>query len=108
MGKKLLFVHGTGVCKHTSRGKAPATDLTVAEKLVREGIPEYRSRAIEPPSRIWNYHGGAIYASTSEDGGTTWHGYPNGVPASSPPIKILQVLKTRAAECGETELLKDC
>jgi hypothetical protein len=89
-------------------GKCPkGFDLTVAETLVREGVPEYRLTAAERPYRIWNYHDGAIYASRSEDGGTTWHGYPNGAPASSPPIKILRELKTRAAACGEADLLKD-
>lgn len=89
-------------------GKCPkGFDLAVAEKLVREGIPEYRSTAAERPYRIWNYYDGAIYASRSEDGGTTWHGYPNGAPAPSPPIKILKELKTRAAGLGEADLLKD-
>lgn len=81
-------------------------NLTVALTLVREGIPEFRTTVAERPYRIWNYYDGAIYASRSEDGGTTWHGYPNGLPAKPPPREILRELESRANQRGEGNQLK--
>ena len=88
-------------------GECPkAFDLNVALTLVQKGVPEFRSTTAEKPYRIWNYHEGAIYASRTQDDGTTWHGYPSGHPSEDPPRTILRKLEARARELGEEALIK--
>lgn len=81
-------------------------DLAVALNLVQQGVPEFRNTTEERPYRIWSYHAGAIYASRTQDGGTTWHGYPSGHPSDAPPRPILRQLEARALELGEEALIK--
>jgi hypothetical protein len=81
-------------------------DLTVAQELLRNGIPEFRSTTAERPFRIWAYHDGVIYAARSQDGGLSWHGYPNGQPAKEPPRAILRRLEALAEELGEGARIK--
>lgn len=88
-------------------GKCPqGFDLSIAQKLVQYGIPEFRETTSEKPYRIWNYHNGAIYIARSSDGGKTWHGFPNGYPMPEPPRPILRELEQRARESGQESKIK--
>lgn len=83
-------------------GKCPREfSLDKAMTLLQNGIPEYRKTAPEKPFRIWAYFNGAIYAARSQDGGNTWHGFPNGHPMKEPPSQIMRKLVQRACEQGE-------
>ena len=82
-------------------------DQEIALELVKSGFPEYRSTTSEKPYRVWNYHNGVIYASRSQDGGSTWHGYPSGHPSDDPPRTILRKLEARAVELGEEARIND-
>ena len=79
----------------------------VALELLQHAIPEFRSTAAEKPHRLWSYHDGVIYAARTENGGRTWHGYPNGHPKVAPPKSILKKLEQRAREIGEESRLQE-
>lgn len=88
-------------------GECPKNfDLNIAQELVRNGVPEFRNTTAEKPFRIWAYYNGAIYAARSQDGGTSWHGYPNGHPAEEPPRAILRQLEAIADGLGERTQFK--
>ncbi|WP_186061974.1 hypothetical protein [Burkholderia gladioli] len=88
-------------------GKCPrGFSLDVAAKLLEHAVPEFRDTTAERPYRLWTYHDGAVYAARSEDGGKTWHGYPNGHPMLPPPRAIMKLLEKHAEEAGEGDRLK--
>lgn len=119
--EKLQYDKGENRRKHSGRydearmvfesgnwiGKCPqGFDLSVALKLVQHGIPEFRTTTTEKPCRIWSYHDGVVYVAHSQDGGKTWHGFPNGHPMPEPPRPILRKLEQRAQELGEESRIK--
>lgn len=98
---RMVFKYGMWI------GECPkGFDLAVAADLVQCGIPEFRSTVPEKPYRIWNYYDGAIYVAYSQDGGITWHGFPNGQPQPQPPRLILRQLEQRAKGLGEEARIK--
>lgn len=89
-------------------GKCPkGFSLDNALTLLQNGIPEYRKTTPEKPFRIWTYFNGAIYTAHSQDGGNTWHGFPNGHPMSEPPRQIMLKLIQRAYDQGEEANIKE-
>lgn len=86
-------------------GKCPkGFTVEKALSLLVDGIPEFRETAPEKPFRIWSYYEGAVYASRSQDGGETWHGYP--CPFDDIPTKILRTLESRANMLNEGKRFK--
>lgn len=89
-------------------GKCPkGFSLNDAQTLLQNGIPEFRKTTAEKPYRIWAYFNGAIYAARSQDGGNTWHGFPNGHPMKEPPSQIMRQLVQRASERDEEANIKE-
>lgn len=83
-------------------GKCPKNFSSIkALELLQNGIPEFRNSITENPYRFWIYYDGVVYAARSQDGGTTWHGFPNGHPMPSPPRIVLKQLEQRARDLGE-------
>jgi hypothetical protein len=88
-------------------GKCPkGFTKTVALELVKTGFSEFRNTTNEKPYRIWNYHNGAVYAASSQDGGMTWHGYPSHLK-DRVPRGILRQLEARACEQGEKQRIHE-
>lgn len=120
--KDLVYAKGENRFKHSGKrqkahmekrgalwvGVCPkGFDHDIAQCLLQHGIPEFRSTAAEKPYRLWNYYDGTIYAARTEDGGKTWHGFPNGHPMADPPKGILRELEKRAQEAGEERQFKN-
>lgn len=115
--KDLLYDKGENRRKHLGRcdeaemayekggnwvGKCPRKfSQDVAQQLIEYGIPEFRETMPDRPCRLWTYHDGVVYVARSQDGGKTWHGFPNGHPMKEPPRAILRQLEQRAQACGE-------
>jgi hypothetical protein len=88
-------------------GKCPQNfPMETATRLLQGAIPEFRTTAAENPYRLWNYYDGAIYVARSQDGGHTWHGYPNGHPMKPPPRPVLRELERRARALKEENRMK--
>ncbi len=115
--KKLKYDKGENRHKHVGKGtnaqliyengilvgKCPkGFSFDIAQKLLENGIPEFRKTAEEKPFRIWSYYKGAIYVARSQDGGSTWHGYP----AINPPREISKKLEQLAQAQGEEKSIK--
>ena len=79
--------------------------LDVAQALLQDAIPEFRSTAAQRPYRLWTYYDGAIYVAYRSNG-DTWHACPNGLPKEEPPASILKQLEERAKKAGEEARLK--
>jgi hypothetical protein len=67
-----------------------------------EALPEYRNGQPDSPFRLWNCHDGVVYAARTDDGGTSWHGYP----AVNPPRRVERELLARATKQGYSNELK--
>jgi hypothetical protein len=84
-------------------GKCPRSfQLETAQAKLRDSFAEYRSRQPDKPFRLWTYFEGAVYAARSEDGGTTWHAYPD----QDPPVVIRRQLELQADHLGQRDGLE--